>query len=96
MVDLHGLYVAEAIARVKRHLERCAEAGVDRTTIITGRGLHSQGGVARIKPEVEKWLGEHVAQYRVLAGANGGAFTVELMQEEQKGVLGGVWKFLGW
>ena len=94
-VDLHGLYVAEAVDRVKKHLERCTERGVQKTTIITGRGLHSQGGVAKIRPEVEKWLRERATEFRVLPGINEGAFAVELVKE-QTGVLGRLWKLLGW
>lgn len=94
-IDLHGLYVSEAIERINRHLEKCRDAGVERTTIITGRGLHSQGGVAKIKPEVERWLQERVAKYRVLPKDNEGAFTVELVSE-QKGGFRGVWRLFGW
>jgi hypothetical protein len=93
-IDLHGLYVTEAIERVNRHLEKCRDAGVETTIIITGRGLHSQGGVAKIKPEVEKWLQERVAKYRVLPRDNEGAFTVELVSE-QTGAFRGVWRLFG-
>ncbi|KAF8540362.1 Smr domain-containing protein [Trichophaea hybrida] len=93
-VDLHGLLVAEALAKVEQHVAACREHGVLRTLIITGRGLHSQGGVARVRPEVEAWLRERSSEVRVLQGRNEGAFNVELV--EQKGWAGGFWKMLGW
>ncbi|KAF8253034.1 Smr-domain-containing protein [Wilcoxina mikolae CBS 423.85] len=93
-VDLHGLLVAEALARVEQHVASCREHGVLRTLIITGRGLHSQGGVARVRPEVEAWLRERSSKVRVLQGRNEGAFDVELV--EQKGWTGRFWNMLGW
>jgi hypothetical protein len=93
-VDLHGLFVAEALARVEQHVAACKEHRVLRTLIITGRGLHSQGGIARVRPEVEAWLRERSNEMRVLQGRNEGAFDVELV--EQKGWSGKFWKMLGW
>lgn len=31
---------------------------------ITGRGVHSEGGVAKIRPEVENWLASAGIPYR--------------------------------
>ncbi|KAG7263865.1 hypothetical protein CRUP_001197 [Coryphaenoides rupestris] len=44
VLDLHGLHVDEAL----QHLEQLS--------VITGRGNHSQGGVARIRPAVIEYL----------------------------------------
>lgn len=55
-VDLHGLFVAEALARAHAHLEACRKARVSRTTFITGRGNRSIDGVAKIKAAVQDWL----------------------------------------
>ncbi|XP_056136534.1 NEDD4-binding protein 2 [Lampris incognitus] len=61
MLDLHGLHVDEA-------LEHLAQVLQDKTNeyqqglcepqlyVITGRGNHSQGGVARIRPAVKDYL----------------------------------------
>ncbi|KIO26921.1 hypothetical protein M407DRAFT_23858 [Tulasnella calospora MUT 4182] len=55
-VDLHGLFVAEALVRARAHLEACRKARVSRTTFITGRGNRSIDGVAKIKAAVQDWL----------------------------------------
>jgi DNA-nicking Smr family endonuclease len=71
-IDLHGLRVGEALSRVAKTIEVMRNAAAARAkhgggggglpdrrgrlTIITGRGVHSAGGKARIKPAVEQWL----------------------------------------
>lgn len=57
-VDLHGLFVSEALVRARAHLEACRKARVSRTTFITGRGNRSIDGVAKIKAAVQDWLKE--------------------------------------
>ncbi|KAB5590530.1 Smr domain-containing protein C11H11,03c [Ceratobasidium theobromae] len=55
-IDLHGLFVNEALVYTENHLERCREERITRTSIITGRGNNSKDGVAKIKPAVEGLL----------------------------------------
>uniref|UniRef100_A0A8C5SP21 NEDD4 binding protein 2 n=1 Tax=Laticauda laticaudata TaxID=8630 RepID=A0A8C5SP21_LATLA len=60
-LDLHGLHVDEALAHLSRVLqektkEHSLAGGIPYLYVITGRGNHSQGGVARIKPAVTKYL----------------------------------------
>lgn len=52
------------------------KAGVGRTRIITGRGNHSEGGVAKIKPEVQRYLREQGIS--VQETSQGGAMEIEL------------------
>nr|XP_056711819.1 NEDD4-binding protein 2 [Euleptes europaea] len=64
LLDLHGLHVDEALDHLSRVLlektEECSQAGgKPYLYVITGKGNHSQGGVARIKPAVIKYLGSH-------------------------------------
>lgn len=93
-IDLHGLRVSEALEKVRTHLALCRQHGVERTTIITGRGLHSVDGVARIRPMVEQLLAE--SKVRVLdSRGNEGAFIVELVKEDADAGWGEwVWKSL--
>lgn len=55
-VDLHGLHVSEAIARADAAIASARARGAPRLTLIVGRGAHSAGGVARIRPAVEREL----------------------------------------
>ncbi|KAM6220876.1 NEDD4-binding protein 2 [Rhynchocyon petersi] len=65
VLDLHGLCVHEAIAQLMAVLQRKNEEfkqksnGKPYLSVITGRGNHSQGGVAHIKPAVSNYLTSH-------------------------------------
>lgn len=61
ILDLHGLHVEEALEHLRDVLEKKTtdcERGLCRPqlSVITGRGNHSQGGVARIRPAVLDYL----------------------------------------
>ncbi|XP_054635391.1 NEDD4-binding protein 2 isoform X2 [Dunckerocampus dactyliophorus] len=67
ILDLHGLHVTEALEHLDRVLhdkKTDCEQGLCRPqlSVITGRGNHSQGGVARIRPAVINYLTK--AHYR--------------------------------
>ncbi|XP_071072989.1 NEDD4-binding protein 2 [Dasypus novemcinctus] len=64
VLDLHGLHVDEAIQHLITVLQQKTEefkqsSGKPYLSVITGRGNHSQGGLARIKPAVIKYLTSH-------------------------------------
>jgi len=50
--------------------------------VITGRGNHSVGGVARIRPQVEAWLRQRGVKFR--PQNDGGAFLVNLSSWHRK------------
>ncbi|WRT69317.1 uncharacterized protein IL334_006301 [Kwoniella shivajii] len=53
-IDLHGLYVKEAIERVESAITQAQRSGhSEELRVIVGKGIHSQGGRAKIKPAVE-------------------------------------------
>ncbi|XP_051897923.1 NEDD4-binding protein 2 [Pristis pectinata] len=61
VLDLHGLHVDEALQCLEEVLfqkinEYQQRGGKSYLSVITGRGRHSQGGVARIKPVVIDYL----------------------------------------
>lgn len=58
-VDLHGLYVKEAIARADEAINNAKAEGRTQLSLIVGKGLHSQGGVAKIKPAIEDLMQKH-------------------------------------
>lgn len=94
-IDLHGLHVSEALEKVRAHLALCRQHGVERTTIITGRGLHSVDGVAKIRPMVEQLLRENKVRVVNEGRGNEGAFVIELVKDEADAGWGEwVWKSL--
>lgn len=61
ILDLHGLHVEEALEHLGDVLETKTSECVrglcrPQLSVITGRGNHSQGGVARIRPAVLDYL----------------------------------------
>ncbi|KFQ36674.1 NEDD4-binding protein 2, partial [Mesitornis unicolor] len=64
VLDLHGLHVDEAVDHLSRVLQAKSEeyqqtGGKPYLCVITGRGSHSQGGVARIRPAAIRYLTSH-------------------------------------
>eukprot|EP01112_Ceratiomyxa_fruticulosa_P005650 TRINITY_DN163_c0_g1_i1.p1 TRINITY_DN163_c0_g1~~TRINITY_DN163_c0_g1_i1.p1 ORF type:complete len:772 (+),score=219.57 TRINITY_DN163_c0_g1_i1:206-2521(+) len=57
-IDLHGFLAQEAIEVIEKVIElhRMDPRTVTHLNVITGRGLHSRGGVAKIKPAVQKYF----------------------------------------
>jgi DNA-nicking Smr family endonuclease len=52
-IDVHGLYVKEAIERTEAAVRDAQGRGDAELRVIVGKGIHSQGHVAKIKPAVE-------------------------------------------
>lgn len=52
-VDLHGLFVAEAIEKTEQAIQTAQSQGKDHLNIIVGKGLHSPQHVAKLKPAIE-------------------------------------------
>lgn len=55
-LDLHGLTAEEAVARTKGFLCASRAAALDKVAIITGKGLHSQGGDPVVRTAVLRCL----------------------------------------
>ncbi|KAL1405073.1 hypothetical protein Q8F55_008696 [Vanrija albida] len=55
-IDLHGLYVKEAIERVETAISDGQRSGAQEIRVITGKGIHSQNHQAKIKPAVEQLM----------------------------------------
>ncbi|RSH94960.1 hypothetical protein EHS25_000045 [Saitozyma podzolica] len=83
-IDLHGLYVKEAIERTESAIAQAQRSGQDELRVIVGKGIHSQNHQAKIKPAVE----ELMAKYRLTAhleNGNSGVLVVDLQGREVGG-----------
>lgn len=72
-IDLHGLYVPDAIkvAKVKIADWWAVESGskkIKPLQLCTGLGSHSRGGVSKIKAELENWLYDNFWDFEVHKG----------------------------
>ncbi|OCF32479.1 cytoplasmic protein [Kwoniella heveanensis BCC8398] len=76
-IDLHGLYVKEAIERTEAAITSAQREGRDELRVIVGKGLHSVGGKAKIKPAVEDLMRKYNLSAR-LDEDNAGVLIVDL------------------
>jgi len=53
-VDLHGLYVSEAVQFAKDQVQAAKSRGSEVVRFIVGKGLHAEDGVAKIRPALEE------------------------------------------
>ncbi|CAK5281480.1 unnamed protein product [Mycena citricolor] len=58
-IDLHGLFVKEAVEHSDRAIQEAKQRGESSIHLIVGKGLHSPGGVAKIKPAIEELMVKH-------------------------------------
>lgn len=55
-IDLHGLYVKEAVAKSEQAIQVAQQRGDSEIHFIVGKGNHSAGHVAKIKPAIEELM----------------------------------------
>ncbi|CAN6641704.1 hypothetical protein TRVA0_018S02718 [Trichomonascus vanleenenianus] len=93
-VDLHGLYVNEAVEKVRQRL-LIIKGQASTLRAIVGKGNHSRG-VARIKPAMQQFLKGHGYKYSLEDGnlgvfvihvASGDANGTEVYQEEDFSII---------
>ncbi|PPQ68208.1 hypothetical protein CVT25_015040 [Psilocybe cyanescens] len=85
-VDLHGLYVKEAIHRADQAIQRAKQQGQPQINFIVGKGLHSQGGVAKIKPAIEELIQKHQLVARMDPNNAGVLIVLIDSQPGQRGI----------
>ncbi|CAL8471542.1 g11084 [Coccomyxa elongata] len=74
-VELHALHVPEAIEKTDQIYRVLKDLPSTKTLeLITGKGLHSEGNIARLLPAVEGYLKEKNLVYHV----NGGCIIVDI------------------
>lgn len=81
-VDLHGHTVDAAKRRLLQELTRARALRMTPVLVVTGKGLGSAGGSARLRPAIEAWLrgadGRALGVRTVRDAAKGGAFLLEI------------------
>ncbi|KAH9176606.1 hypothetical protein EDB89DRAFT_1938924 [Lactarius sanguifluus] len=76
-VDLHGLYVKEAIAYTDQSISEAQARGDKEVRLIVGKGIHSANHAAKLKPAIEELiLKHHLAA--ALDPDNSGVLVVQL------------------
>lgn len=93
-IDLHGLRVEEAKERAEAAIKRAKANGVKKLVFIVGKGLHSEGGVPKIKPAILSLINKH--NLRCTPNVpNPGCITVELVKPEERGWVGRLFAAVG-
>ncbi|KAF8591002.1 DUF1771-domain-containing protein [Ramaria rubella] len=76
-VDLHGLYVKEAITHTERAVHEARSRGDSEIRLIVGKGIHSQDHIAKLEPAIENLM----QKYNIVAHLdehNSGVLVVTL------------------
>ncbi|KAF9461320.1 hypothetical protein BDZ94DRAFT_1264161 [Collybia nuda] len=84
-IDLHGLYVKEAIAYTDYAIQEAKQRGELELHLIVGKGLHSTGGSAKIKPAIEELMQRHQLNAQ-LDPHNAGVLIVQINSTANRGV----------
>jgi Smr domain len=82
-IDLHGLSVANAIEKLEQRIQYIEENNMRALTVIVGQGLHSKGGVPKIKPAVLLFAIENGIRYQVNPN-NPGSVRLDLKKTKSK------------
>jgi len=86
-IDLHGLYVKEAISHTERAIQEAQSRGDTEIHLIVGKGLHSTEHVAKLKPAIE----DLIQKYNLAAHLdehNSGVLIVALDGQRSDRALG--------
>ncbi|UJR24544.1 hypothetical protein I4U23_005919 [Adineta vaga] len=67
-IDLHGLYVDEALKYLQEKLDRCRLENISELTVITGMGNHSTNGIAILRPKIEEFVRKNALQTTFYSG----------------------------
>ncbi|CAH2355025.1 smr domain-containing protein [[Candida] railenensis] len=76
-IDLHGLYVKEAEYILQNRLVAAIGSNQTHLNVIVGKGLHSQGGIAKLKPAIDQLCDESGLRHRI-DSKNTGVLIIDL------------------
>ena len=80
-LDLHEMKLEEALAQVKAFLDSCSSRGLKKVRIVTGKGIHSKGGEAVLRPQVTEMCRRHpkVREVSVPGASEGGSGALNVI-----------------
>ncbi|ODV81143.1 DUF1771-domain-containing protein [Suhomyces tanzawaensis NRRL Y-17324] len=64
-IDLHGLYVKEAEFILQNRLAAAIRTNQSHLRVIVGKGLHSQNGIAKLKPAIDQMCDDCNLKHRI-------------------------------
>lgn len=64
-IDLHGLYVKEAEYILQNRLAAALRTNQSHLKVIVGKGLHLQGGIAKLKPAIDQLCRDARLQHHI-------------------------------
>lgn len=76
-IDLHGLYVKEAKWILEKRISEAIARGQPHLRVIVGKGLHSQNGVAKLKPAIDEMCRESNLKHHI-DSKNAGVLVIDL------------------
>lgn len=76
-IDLHGLFVKEAEAILRRRIQEAVQNNQLHLRVIVGKGLHSKGGIAKLKPAVDQMCDDNNLKH-FIDPKNAGVLVIEL------------------
>lgn len=79
-IDLHGLFVKEALQKLDVAASQAKKDKRRELVVIVGAGNHSEGGVQRIRPAVEKWCRDRGHAFKEV---NQGCLRVYLKEQRK-------------
>ncbi|WFD43979.1 hypothetical protein MPSI1_002644 [Malassezia psittaci] len=84
-IDVHGLYVKEALAKVDQVIAQAQAQRFPHLRIIVGKGIHSRDHVSKIRPAVEDLLRKYNVAARI-DPKNHGVLIVDLFGPQGGGI----------
>ena len=86
-LDLHEMLLDDALAATGEFLDSCASKNLLKVRIITGKGIHSKGGEAVLRPAVMELCRRHpkVREVTVPKAAEGGSGALTVILKHRTG-----------
>lgn len=76
-IDLHGLYVKEAKWILQKRISESIRTNQPHLKVIVGKGLHSENGVAKLKPAIDEMCDESNLKHH-MDPKNAGVLVIDL------------------